>query len=271
MAPRIHIDLTPFTRFAIYGLGLALCGTAAAGASIAYDRVHEAREQANEMAQRAAVANARIASLEWESQHLSRSLHALEQQDNRLRAVLAQTIATATTTSGNAPAVSVAALPATTMSATDRETVDSNTIPSIDPTNGGEVTSTFGWRTTPWPEFHKGIDLAQPQGHPVMASAAGIVVTADPGWNGGFGNFIDIDHGNGFHTYYGHLSSIYVHAGAHVIRGMVIAAVGMTGEATGPHLHYQIMHNGVAIDPAPFLHGVPAWAVASSGTTKTKI
>jgi murein DD-endopeptidase MepM/ murein hydrolase activator NlpD len=127
-------------------------------------------------------------------------------------------------------------------------------IPSLNPT-GGTVNAAFGWRTDPFPEFHKGLDLAADYGAPVHASAAGIVASA--GWEGGFGNKIDIDHGNGYHTWYCHLSHIEVAVGQRVSRGQSIAAAGSTGESTGPHLHYQVMHDGVAIDPMPFLHGVP--------------
>ena len=129
-------------------------------------------------------------------------------------------------------------------------------IPSLDPTDGGEITSTFGYRTYPAPEFHRGIDLAAPTGHPVAVAADGIVTFA--GWAGGFGNKIEIDHGNGYATWYGHLSRINVSDGQRVKRGSVIGEVGETGYATGPHLHYQIMLNGIAVDPLPYLRGYPA-------------
>ncbi len=137
-------------------------------------------------------------------------------------------------------------------------------IPSIDPTSGGEVTSVFGYRTDPFPEYHRGVDLAQPTGHPIMASAEGVVSYA--GWGGGFGNKIEIKHGNGYETWYGHLSHIDVSAGQRVSRGTVIGKVGSTGEATGPHLHYQIMLDGVAIDPMPYLKGIPGSALALAKT-----
>ena len=83
------------------------------------------------------------------------------------------------------------------------------------------------------------------------------------GWAGDYGIKVDIDHGNGFHTWYCHLSRLAVSAGQHVAKGEPIAAVGSTGESTGPHLHYQVMHDNVAIDPLPFLHGVPASIMAT--------
>jgi len=133
-------------------------------------------------------------------------------------------------------------------------------IPSLNPV-GGTINAAFGWRTDPFPEFHKGLDLAADYGTPVHAAAAGTVVWA--GWAGDYGIKVDIDHGNGFHTWYCHLSRLAVSAGQHVAKGEPIAAVGSTGESTGPHLHYQVMHDNVAIDPLPFLHGVPASIMAT--------
>lgn len=135
-------------------------------------------------------------------------------------------------------------------------------IPSISPVSGAYLAAGYGWRTNPWPEFHKGVDLAADYGTQVRASAAGTVASA--GWDaGGFGNKVDIDHGNGYHTWYCHLSHIDVRAGAHVTKGEPIAEVGSTGESTGPHLHYQVMKDGQPIDPEPFLSGVPAKILAT--------
>ena len=126
---------------------------------------------------------------------------------------------------------------------------------------GGGIASAFGWRTNPWPEFHKGLDLEADYGTPVHATAAGTVVSA--GWEGGFGIKVDIDHGNGYHTWYAHLSRATVAAGAQVTKGQPIALSGSTGESTGPHLHYQVMYQGQPIDPQPFLNGVPAKIIAT--------
>lgn len=134
-------------------------------------------------------------------------------------------------------------------------------IPSIDPVDGALVVGCFCWRTSPDVEFHEGVDLGANYGDAVRAAAAGTVVEA--GWDGGYGLKIDIDHGNGYHTWYAHLSHIGVTAGTRVYKGEVIGAVGATGFATGPHLHYQLMLDGKPIDPAPYLHGVPASVIAS--------
>jgi murein DD-endopeptidase MepM/ murein hydrolase activator NlpD len=134
-------------------------------------------------------------------------------------------------------------------------------IPSIDPVDGAPIVGCFCYRTYPDVEFHEGVDLGANYGDPVHAAAAGTVAFA--GWDGGYGMKIDIDHGNGYHTWYAHLSRFDVSVGQHVYKGEVIAAVGDTGFATGPHLHYQIMYDGTPIDPTPFLDGVPATVIAS--------
>jgi murein DD-endopeptidase MepM/ murein hydrolase activator NlpD len=134
-------------------------------------------------------------------------------------------------------------------------------IPSLNPVGGGAINAAFGWRTDPFPEFHKGLDLAADYGTTVRAAAAGTVASA--GWAGEFGIKVDIDHGNGYHTWYAHLSRVAVTPGQRVRKGDVIAYVGATGEATGPHLHYQVMLGGTPIDPAPFLNGVPARVLAT--------
>jgi murein DD-endopeptidase MepM/ murein hydrolase activator NlpD len=134
-------------------------------------------------------------------------------------------------------------------------------IPSLSPVDGAVVAG-FGYRTSPWPEFHKGVDLAADYGAQVRAAAAGTVVSA--GWDpGGFGIKVDIDHGNGYHTWYAHLSRVEVTPGEHLAKGQPIAFVGSTGESTGPHLHYQVMYDGNPINPEPFLNGVPPNVLAT--------
>jgi murein DD-endopeptidase MepM/ murein hydrolase activator NlpD len=133
-------------------------------------------------------------------------------------------------------------------------------LPSLNP-DGGYITAGFGWRVNPWPEFHRGLDLAADYGTPVHAAADGVVRSA--GWDGGFGIKVDVDHQNGYHTWYAHLSRVAVGPGTRVRKGETIAYVGATGDATGPHLHYQVMLAGQAIDPAPYLNGVPAKVLAT--------
>ncbi len=134
-------------------------------------------------------------------------------------------------------------------------------IPSLNPAGTAAIASAYGWRAIPWPEFHKGVDLDASYGEPVRAAAAGTVVAAD--YDGGYGIKVDIDHGNGYHTWYCHLSRADVHPGQYVKKAEHIALVGSTGASTGAHLHYQIMLDGIALDPAPFLGGVPERVLAS--------
>lgn len=134
-------------------------------------------------------------------------------------------------------------------------------IPSIDPVDGAAVVGCFCYRSAPDAEFHAGVDLGADYGETVRAAAAGTVVAS--GYDGGYGIKVDIDHGNGYHTWYAHLSRADVTVGQYVYKGENIADVGATGFATGPHLHYQIMYQGRPIDPSPFLHGVPPNVLAA--------
>ncbi len=133
-------------------------------------------------------------------------------------------------------------------------------IPSIDPVPGATIVGCFCYRTSPDVEFHEGVDLNADY-QEVHATAAGTVVAA--AWDGSYGQKIVIDHGNGYQTWYAHLSRIEVHPGETVYKGESIAVSGNTGFSTGPHLHYQLMHDGTPIDPTPFLNGVPANVLAS--------
>ena len=133
-------------------------------------------------------------------------------------------------------------------------------IPSLNPVGGG-IASGYGWRWSPWPEFHRGLDLTADYGQTVHAAAAGTVVST--AWDGGYGIKVDIDHGNGYHTWYAHLSAVDVSPGQYVRKSESIARVGSTGASTGAHLHYQVMLDGKAIDPAPYLNGVPDKVLAN--------
>ncbi|MFG3557565.1 M23 family metallopeptidase [Micromonospora sp. NPDC047557] len=125
----------------------------------------------------------------------------------------------------------------------------------VDPMPGASVTSCYGQR---WGTLHAGIDLALPSGTPIRAAAAGTVTQAGDAADG-YGNSVFIDHGNGYLTHYAHQSRIAVTVGQKVKAGQVIGYEGATGDATGPHLHFEV-HQGMwnQIDPAPFMraHGV---------------
>jgi murein DD-endopeptidase MepM/ murein hydrolase activator NlpD len=117
-----------------------------------------------------------------------------------------------------------------------------------------EFTSGFGIRSDPFlgrPAMHTGLDFRAQAGDPVRATANGKVSSA--GWAGGYGRMVEIDHGNGLATRYGHLSEIGVKVGDVIRIGQVIGAVGSTGRSTGPHLHYETRIDGEAVDPQKFL------------------
>ena len=117
-----------------------------------------------------------------------------------------------------------------------------------------EFTSGFGVRSDPFlgrPAMHTGLDFRAASGDPVRATANGKVVSS--GWAGGYGRMVEIDHGNGLSTRYGHLSEISVKVGDVIKIGQVIGAVGSTGRSTGPHLHYETRIDGDAVDPQKFL------------------
>jgi murein DD-endopeptidase MepM/ murein hydrolase activator NlpD len=117
-----------------------------------------------------------------------------------------------------------------------------------------EFTSGFGVRSDPFlgrPAMHTGLDFRAATGDPVRATANGKVVSS--GWAGGYGRMVEIDHGNGLSTRYGHLSEIDVKVGDPIRIGQVIGEVGSTGRSTGPHLHYETRIDGEAVDPQKFL------------------
>jgi murein DD-endopeptidase MepM/ murein hydrolase activator NlpD len=116
-------------------------------------------------------------------------------------------------------------------------------------------TSGFGVRDDPFHRgaaMHPGIDLAGAYGTPIYATADGTVVRA--GWNsGGYGNMVELDHGRGITTRYGHMSAVLVHEGDHVTRGEQIGRMGSTGRSTGNHLHYEVRIDGRPVNPIPFM------------------
>jgi murein DD-endopeptidase MepM/ murein hydrolase activator NlpD len=127
-------------------------------------------------------------------------------------------------------------------------------IPSMKPVDTLVFTSNFGIRTDPFRggrAMHAGVDIPGAYATPIYASADAIV--GRTGWTGGYGNLVELEHGKGIQTRYGHLSSILVTPGTHVKRGQMIALMGSTGRSTGTHLHYEVRIDGHAINPVPFL------------------
>lgn len=128
-------------------------------------------------------------------------------------------------------------------------------LPFANPAPGHEITSRFGNRPDPFfggLAMHAGIDFRAPTGSEIRSTGAGKVVSA--GFSGGYGNMVEIDHGLGLSTRYGHMSRILVSAGDVVEPGQILGLSGSTGRSTGPHLHYEVRKNGDPIDPMRFLN-----------------
>ncbi|HEX4024968.1 MAG TPA: M23 family metallopeptidase [Steroidobacteraceae bacterium] len=122
------------------------------------------------------------------------------------------------------------------------------------PVRAGYISSGFGERMDPFTGeegIHKGVDFAAPAGTDVLAVAAGIVTWAGP--REGYGNLVEINHGKGYSTRYAHNETVLVKIGDEVQRGQALATVGSTGRSTGPHVHFEVLRNGVQIDPMTFV------------------
>jgi len=133
-------------------------------------------------------------------------------------------------------------------------TLQEQTSPGGKPSLGGYMSSLFGYRTDPMTgkrEFHEGLDFAGRAGTPIIAVAAGIVI-----WSGkhfGYGNMVEISHGNGYVTRYAHNKQNLVNVGDKVEKGEIIATMGSTGRATGTHVHFEVIQNGRHVDPRKYL------------------
>ncbi|MGQ8364789.1 M23 family metallopeptidase [Glaciecola sp. 1036] len=123
------------------------------------------------------------------------------------------------------------------------------------PIDKGWLSSYYGIRKDPFsgqPAMHKGIDFAGDEGSDVVATGAGIVT-----WSGersGYGKLVEIDHGNGLRTRYGHNEAVSVSVGDVVTKGQAIALMGSSGRSTGPHVHYEVIKHGQQVDPLPFIY-----------------
>ena len=125
--------------------------------------------------------------------------------------------------------------------------------PAVMPTDGW-VTSRFGYRNSPFTnkrEFHKGLDIATRSGTPILATANGVVSYV--GWKGQLGRIIVIDHGYGMVTRYGHIKKALIKKGESVKRGQKIAIVGSSGRTTGLHVHYEVLLNGLPVNPQKYI------------------
>ena len=140
-------------------------------------------------------------------------------------------------------------------------------IPTGRPVEKLELTSNYGVRSDPFngrARMHKGIDIPGPVGTPIYATADGIVGRAQ--WVSGYGNLVELSHGNDTQTRYGHLSKLLVSPNERVTRGQLIGLMGSTGRSTGSHLHYEIRIAGAAINPLPFVIGSERALALNSGS-----
>ena len=130
-------------------------------------------------------------------------------------------------------------------------------VPSINPVEIMKFSSGFGYRKAPTrgaSRNHKGIDIPGPVGTPIVATADGIIGRAE--WVGGYGKFVEVNHGNAVQTRYGHLSAMNVIPGQRIRKGDILGYMGSTGRSTGSHLHYEVRIAGEAINPTAFLSPV---------------
>jgi murein DD-endopeptidase MepM/ murein hydrolase activator NlpD len=147
-------------------------------------------------------------------------------------------------------------------------------VPTQQPVQAGHVGSSFGWRIDPFTgrsALHTGLDFQADPGTPILAAAGGVVVAQEV--HPAYGNMVEIDHGNNLITRYAHASRVWVKIGDLVKRGQKIADVGTTGRSTGPHLHFEVMVQGVPQDPQKFLaagRDLPAVAVAKALNTSAR-
>jgi lysostaphin len=147
-------------------------------------------------------------------------------------------------------------------------------LPHSKPLADGYVGSGFGWRTDPFTGTmarHEGIDFSALPGTPIHAAAGGVVVVAE--MHPVYGNVVEIDHGNALMTRYAHASKLFVKQGDIVKRGQKLAEVGSTGRSTGPHLHFEVHHKGLAQNPAKFLFaaGSPLRQQNASSTARVDL
>lgn len=127
--------------------------------------------------------------------------------------------------------------------------------PAGRPVNKGWISSYYGYRNNPFDggrEFHKGMDIAAKEGTEIIAVAGGVVTWADRRW--GYGNLVEVNHGNGYVTRYAHCSELLVKEGEAVKKGQVVALMGSTGRSTGPHVHFEVLQEGKQVNPLDFIY-----------------
>ncbi|MES2338090.1 MAG: M23 family metallopeptidase [Pseudomonadota bacterium] len=144
-------------------------------------------------------------------------------------------------------------------------------IPSMQPVAAMQFTSNFGVRSDPFrgiAAMHAGVDIPGPIGTPIYATADGVIARAER--SGGYGNLVEVNHGKGIETRYGHLSKILVAPNTKVVRGQLIGLMGSTGRSTGSHLHYEVRIEGRAVNPMPYLQTADTVLAVQDRTMKSQ-
>jgi len=134
------------------------------------------------------------------------------------------------------------------------QSLQDEVMPAGRPINKGWTSSFFGMRTDPFTghkEHHKGVDFAGKMGSNIVSVASGVVTWA--GKRYGYGNLVEVNHGNGYATRYGHAQKVLVKVGEKVDKGQIVALMGSTGRSTGPHVHFEVWHDGKAVDPMKYI------------------
>ena len=244
----------------------------------------DAKKKADEEAKKKAEEVARQKALEEEarrqSEEASRRRTTTTTTATTTRATTATTARTTVTTAVSAPgattyfttklttttkAATTKATSTTVMTLSTTSTTTTTTTTTAPPAPSGvlawpapgfyHISSPFGWR---WGRMHKGIDIAgggqNINGANACAAKGGTVIKAKLGYNGGYGNYVQIDHGDGLNTLYAHLQSLDVSVGQQVSTGTVVGKIGSTGNSTGPHLHFSVIVNGTFVDPMGYLY-----------------
>ncbi len=127
--------------------------------------------------------------------------------------------------------------------------------PAGRPVKKGWISSYYGYRNSPFDGrrvFHKGLDIAGKRGSAIIAVAGGVVTWSDKRW--GYGNMVEINHGNGYVTRYGHCETLLIKEGEAVKKGETVATMGSTGRSTGPHVHFEVLQNGKQVNPLDFIY-----------------
>ncbi len=228
----------------------------------------ESRDQLKAMSARLAEMQARLLQLDALGEHLAESANLnTEEFDFKKKPPMGGPLTEELTVLGDRPSVMVrlqelsdeielkeAQLAALDGLMSGKRMEPNNYLANMPLHGSGYVTSRYGYRSDPFTgrtTFHGGIDFGGPEGTNVFSVAPGIVTYAGP--RNGYGNMVEVSHGDGMSTRYAHASRVAVKVGDIVTKGQLVAYMGSTGRSTGPHLHYEVLRNGTQVDPATYI------------------